>query len=195
VIGGRLNTLSPLSPASTDPRDHADLARRPELKVTRAGSSHDVIVMLAMRATAVAMVLLATACARQSPEPARSAAAAAPSLGGAAGDKLSGKRVGAKLVQDAIDSPKTFTIVPNAGDGHGVGKFAVRVDGRYLWPPKGPGCDELARCCNALASLEDALGLSCLLAAGRDPDCATALRTSEAIAGEGGLALPPACPR
>jgi len=151
--------------------------------------------MLVMRATVMAIVLLATACAGKAPEPARSIAGAAPSLGGAAGDKLSEKGVGAKLVQDAINSPKTFTIVPNAGDGHGVGKFSIRVDGRVLWPPKGPGCDELARCCNALATFEDALGLSCLFAVGRDPDCATALRTSVAIAGENGLALPPTCPR
>jgi hypothetical protein len=151
--------------------------------------------MLPMRATVMALVLLASACAGKSPEPARPAAGADPSLGGAAGDKLSGKGVGAKLMQDAIDSPTTFTIVPNAGDGHGVGKFSVRVDGRNLWPPRGPGCAELARCCTALAPLEDALGLACLFAVGRDPDCATALRTSEAIAAENGLALPPACPR
>ena len=148
-----------------------------------------------MRAAVMAVVLLAAACAGKSPEPARPAAGADPSLGGATGDKLSETGVGAKLMQDAILSPKTFTIVPNTGDGHGVGKFSVRVDRQYLWPPKGPRCDELVRCCIALASLEDALGLSCLLAVGRDPDCATALRTSEAIAGENGLALPPDCPR
>jgi hypothetical protein len=153
------------------------------------------MTMLPMRSRVMAVALLAGACAGKSPEPAQPAASDAPSLGGADGDKLSGKRVGAKLVQDAIASPKTFTVIPNTGDGHGVGKFSVRVDGRDLWPPRGPRCDVLVSCCTALASLEDALGLSCLLAVGRDPDCATALRTSEAIAGENGLALPPSCPR
>jgi hypothetical protein len=148
-----------------------------------------------MRAAVMVVVLFGAACAGRSPEPARPVAGAEPALGGAAGEKLAEKGVGAKLVQDAIDSPKTFTIVPNAGDGHGVGKFSVRVDRQNIWPPVGPRCDELVRCCTALAKLEDALGLSCLFAVGRDPDCATALRTSEAIAGEHGLALPPECPR
>jgi hypothetical protein len=154
-----------------------------------------VIIMWRMHAMVMAMAVLAIACAAKSPEPARPAAPDAPSLGGTAGDKLSEKGVGAKLVQDAIASPKTFTVVPNTREGHGVGKFSVRVNGQDLWPPKGPGCDALVRCCTALASLEDALGLCCLLAVGRDPDCPTAMRTSEAIAGEHGLALPPACPR
>jgi hypothetical protein len=150
--------------------------------------------MSPMRATAMVLALFASACAAKSPEPARPAASAAPSFGGGDGDKLAKKGVGAKLMQDAIDSPKVFTLVPNVGDGRGVGQFSVRVDGRPLWPPLGPGCEKLARCCEALASVEDAIGLACLLAVGRDPDCATALRTSEAIAVEHGLSLPPACP-
>jgi hypothetical protein len=148
-----------------------------------------------MRATAIMLALSASACAGKSPEPARPPSSAAPSFAGGAGDKLSEKSVGSTLMQDAIDSPKVFTVVPNAGDGHGVGQFSVRVDGQPLWPPFGPGCEKLTRCCDALAGLEDALGLACLLAVGRDPDCATALRTSEAIAAEHGLSLPPACPR
>jgi hypothetical protein len=140
------------------------------------------------------MALLASACAAKSPEPARPAAGTPASFGGGTGDKLAEKGVGAKLMRDAIDSPKVFTLVPNTGDGHGVGTFSVRVDGHPLWPPIGPGCEVLARCCDRLASLEDALGLACLLSVGRDPDCATALRTSEDIAAEHGLALPPACP-
>jgi len=37
--------------------------------------------------------------------------------------------------------------------------------------------------------------LACLLATGRDPDCATALRTSVAIAGESNVPPPAACQR
>jgi hypothetical protein len=147
-----------------------------------------------MRAAMMAVALFAVACAGKSPEPSRPPAGAEPSLGGASGDQLSEGGVGAKLMRDAIDSPKTFTVVPNAGDGHGVGKFSVRVDRRNLWPPQGPRCQELVRCCTALARFEDAMGLSCLLAVGLDPDCGSALRTSEAIARENGLALPPDCP-
>jgi hypothetical protein len=150
--------------------------------------------MLSMRATLAIVALFVSGCAGKSPAPAPPAASTAPPIGGSTGDKLAEKGVGAKLMRDAIDSPKVFTLIPNVGDGHGVGMFSVRVDGQSLWPPRGRGCDELVRCCNALAGLEDALGLACLLAVGRDPDCATALRTSEAIAGEHGLSLPPACP-
>jgi hypothetical protein len=151
--------------------------------------------MSPMRVTVMVVALLASACAGKSPEPTRPEGAAEPSFGGAEGDKLSTKPVGTKLVRDAVDSPKTFKLGANDGSGHGLGKFSVSVDGRNLWPPEGPGCPELVRCCTELVRLEESMALACLLAVGRDPDCATALRTSVAIAGEGGIALPAACPR
>ncbi len=110
-------------------------------------------------------------------------------------DEPSGKPVGTKLVQDAKDSPKDFRLGANDSSGHALGKMSMTVDGRNVWPPQGPGCPELVRCCTALAGLDESLALACLLAAGRDPDCPTALRTSVAIAGESGVALPAACPR
>jgi hypothetical protein len=159
-------------------------------------------------------VLLACACAGKSPEPARPAggapppvaaappASATPQVGSAPpvaptapSDEPSSKPVGTKLVQDAKDSPKDFTLGVNDNSGHALGKMSMTVDGRNVWPPAGPGCPELVRCCTALAGLDESLALACLLAAGRDPDCPTALRTSEAIAGESGVALPAACPR
>jgi len=121
--------------------------------------------------------------------------AAAPSSGGAAEGKPSGKPVGTKLVQDASDSPKAFKLSANDGGGHGLGKVSLTVDGRNVWPPDGPGCPELVRCCTALAALDESLALACQLAVGRDPDCPTALRTSVAIAGESSVAPPAACPR
>ena len=167
-------------------------------------------MMLWTRTTGVAAVLLACACAGKSPEPARPAvnpepssppaASPAPSAdtpagGGAAGDKPSAKPVGTKLLQDAKDSPKAFKLSKDDGSGHGLGKVSMTVDGRSVWPPEGPGCPELARCCTALAGVDDSMALACLLAVGRDPDCPTALRTSVAIAGESSVALPAACPR
>ena len=115
--------------------------------------------------------------------------------GGAAGDKPSAKPVGTKLLQDAKDSPKAFKLSKDDGSGHGLGKVSLTVDGRSVWPPEGPGCPELARCCTALAGVDESMALACLLAVGRDPDCPTALRTSVAIAGESSVALPAACPR
>jgi hypothetical protein len=159
-------------------------------------------VMLPMRATVVAVVLFACACAGKSPEPARPTGGAEPSVTGTPpgggtppSDKPSGKPVGTKLVQDAADSPKVFKLGANDGSGHGLGKASLTVDGRNVWPPEGPGCPELIRCCTALVALDESLALACLLAVGRDPDCPTALRTSVAIAGESGVAIPAACPR
>jgi len=161
--------------------------------------------MVMWRATVISVVLLACGCAGKSPEPARPAVsaepspqpavAAAPSSGGAAEGKPSGKPVGTKLVQDASDSPKAFKLSANDGGGHGLGKVSLTVDGRNVWPPEGPGCPELVRCCTALAALDESLALACQLAVGRDPDCPTALRTSVAIAGESSVAPPAACPR
>ena len=93
------------------------------------------------------------------------------------------------------DSPKAFKLSKDNGSGHGLGKASLTVDGRPVWPPEGPGCPELERRCTALVGLDDSLALACLLAAGRDPDCPTALRTSVAIAGESNVPPPAACPR
>ena len=174
------------------------------------------MAMSSMRATAMAAVVsLAWACAGKSPEPARPAVSpepspppaigSAPSSAGAAASpgppatppagKPSAKPVGTKLVQDATDSPKAFKLRANDGSGHGLGKAALTVDGRDVWPPEGPGCPELVRCCTDLVAADESLALACLLAAGRDPDCPTALRTSVAIAGESSVALPAACSR
>jgi hypothetical protein len=160
-----------------------------------------------MRVTLISAVLLACACAGKTPEPARPAASAAPapppqpaagaapSSGGAAGDRTSGKPVGTKLLQDANDSPKAYKLAKNDGRGHGLGRISLTVDGRDVWPPEGPGCPELVQCCDGLVGLDESLALACLLAVGRDPDCPTALRTSVAVAGESGVAPPAACPR
>jgi hypothetical protein len=168
-----------------------------------------VISMVPMRATVVAMVLFAGACAGKSPEPARPAggasapqvaspppvASAPPSNGAPSSEKPSGKPVGTKLLQDAHDSPKEFKLSKNDGSGRGLGKVSLTVDGRNVWPPEGPGCPELVRCCTDLSALDESLAFACQLAVGRDPDCPTALRTSVAIAGESDVALPAACPR
>ena len=174
--------------------------------------------MLPLRATGIA-VLLACACAGKTPEPAPPAGGPAPTVPGpAAGgtpsesatpstggtpsargvppsDKPSDKPVGTQLVQDVKDSPKAFKVSRDDGSGHGLGKVSLTVDGRSVWPPEGPGCPELVGCCTELVARDESLALACLLAAGRDPDCPTAQRTSVAIAGESGVARPIACPR
>jgi hypothetical protein len=170
-------------------------------------------MVIGARMTVMATALLASTCAGKSPEPARPPVSAEPSppssppqspppatgvqppSGGAAASASSAKPVGTKLLQDANDSPKAFKLSKNDGGGHGLGKVSLTVDGHPVWPPHGPGCPELVGCCDELVGRDESLALACLLAVGRDPDCATAMRTSVAIAGESGVAVPPACPR
>jgi hypothetical protein len=163
---------------------------------------------------AVAVVAGVWACAGKSPEPARPAGGAEPTVAGAPPPRSApppsrpppassarptnnppDRPVGTKLLQDANDSPKAYKLGADDGSGHGLGKAKLTVDGRNVWPPEGPGCPELVKCCTDLVARDDSLALACLLAVGRDPDCSTALRTSEAIAGESGVPLPAACPR
>jgi hypothetical protein len=93
------------------------------------------------------------------------------------------------------ESPKAFKLIKDDGSGHGLGKAALTVDGRNVWPPQGPGCPELVRCCSELTTADESLALACLLAVGRDQDCPTAMRTSVAIATESNVPPPAACPR
>ena len=152
-----------------------------------------------MRGTSLmAVVVLASACAGKSAEPARPAVSPEPTPPPAASPESSSggaKPVGTKLLRDVNESPKAFNLSKNDGSGHGLGKASLTVDGRNVWPPEGPGCPELVRCCTELVAADESLGLACLLATGRDPDCATALRTSVAIAGESNVPPPAACPR
>ena len=166
-----------------------------------------------VRATLMTAVVFAGACAGKSAEPARPAASPEPSPaaspqasaprggspeasaggGGAANEKPT--PVGNQLIKDVNESQKQFKLVKNDGSGHALGNASLTVDGRNVWPPEGPGCAELVKCCNGIVEADESLALACLLAAGRDPDCPTALRTSVAIAGESNVPTPPACPR
>jgi hypothetical protein len=184
----------------TSPRDVDGIARR-----ARGLTFPAMTMMWWMRATVTAAVLLAGACAGKSAEPARPgvspepspppAASPAPSPGGAASDEPRARPVGTKLLRDVDESPKAFKLAKNDGSGHGLGKVSLTVDGRNVWPPEGPGCPEMVRCCTDLVTADESLALACLLAVGRDPDCPTALRTSLAIAGESNVPPPAACPR
>ena len=162
--------------------------------------------MVHARTSLLLMSLLIAACASTSPgtrsAPDKAAAGGEPAspkaggqaVGGRDGEELAAKPVGSRLMRDVVDSPKTFEVRPNDGKGHGLGQFSVAVDGRDLWPPAGPGCEVLVRCCTELTSANEYMALACLLAVGRDGDCRTALGTTSAIAKEGGQTPPASCP-
>jgi hypothetical protein len=101
------------------------------------------------------------------------------------------KPVGTQLFRDADASEKEFEIGENQGQG-GLGKYSLRLDGKFIWPPEGGGCNKLVRCCTELSST-DQLALACLLALGRDGTCTAALGTVKAIAGEQGVSVPASC--
>jgi hypothetical protein len=103
-----------------------------------------------------------------------------------------GKPIGTKLMRDVDASEKKFEIGENRGEG-GLGKYSLRLDGKYIWPPQGQGCETLVKCCNELATTTDNLALVCLLALGRDGNCSAALETSTQIAREQSVAVPASC--
>ena len=101
--------------------------------------------------------------------------------------------VGTQLVRDVTESPEKFEI--SKAESGGLGGYAIRLDGKPLWPPTGEGCDKFVACCTSLAAIANPLALSCLLAIGRDKTCSAAFATSTAIATEESYPLPASCTR
>ena len=56
-----------------------------------------------------------------------------------------------------------------------VGGIQVLVDGKETWPPKGPGCDKLIKCCDTVGAKHSDVKLFCQLAvADKNGDCVKA---------------------
>jgi len=105
------------------------------------------------------------------------------------------KPVGTKLLKDVDASPRTFLVGKNKNKKQGLGEYSVQVDGKYVWPPAGEGCESFIACCNELTARKAELSLACQLAIGRDEVCSKAKETVRQIAGEHGLTPSPACTR
>jgi hypothetical protein len=73
------------------------------------------------------------------------------------------------------------------------GGSQVLSDGKAVWPPKGPGCENLVKCCDAASKKDSAVGLACQLSLAADPDCAKALQSVKSMITQMGQALPPEC--
>jgi hypothetical protein len=137
----------------------------------------------------LAVAVLLSSCAESPPSAKGPNAAAQPPD---AASRSGSSSTGAQLLRDIEASGPNYEISENKGSG-GLGKYAVRVDGKSVWPPQGDGCEKLVQCCNAVAAIADPLALSCLLAVGHDHDCGAARRTVAQITLEQGVPLPPSC--
>jgi hypothetical protein len=101
----------------------------------------------------------------------------------------------ARLLKEISDWDKT-AVVREAKPGHGLGNTEVVVDGKPVWPPKGPGCAELVACCNGFSGddvVVKAMQLACQLSVTKEPNCPRALTTIRTIVSEKGEALPSSC--
>jgi hypothetical protein len=68
----------------------------------------------------------------------------------------------------------------------------VQVGGTSVWPPEGPGCQQLIRCCDAIRQLP-AMELTCRLSVAADRSCGDALTTVRNVLTESGHEPPASC--
>jgi hypothetical protein len=93
----------------------------------------------------------------------------------------------------ACRDPAPPTPAPSAPSASPI-RTQVQFGGRTVWPPQGPGCDRLVRCCDAAASSAGFIRLACQLSVAKRPlDCGKSLTTVTNILKEKGLALPAPC--
>jgi hypothetical protein len=73
-------------------------------------------------------------------------------------------------------------------------KPVVISDGKNVWPPKGPGCDEFVRCCEAGEKKESSAMLMCQLTVSMPPvDCVKGLKDFKQYLVERNVAAPKEC--
>ena len=71
--------------------------------------------------------------------------------------------------------------------------LSVQQDGKSVWPPKGPGCDALVKCCDAFKN-DSTVTLGCQLGVTANAnDCKAASKTIKQMIQELGHKLPKEC--
>jgi hypothetical protein len=138
---------------------------------------------------AASMIATLGGCSAHAAAPRAQALPVAPERRGSA--LASGGSVSGQLLHDVQSAPQLYDIRSNIGDG--LGHYALRFEGKPVWPPRGARCTELVRCCQELATMADSLALACLLATARDQNCRLARKTSVQIATEQGHQPPASC--
>jgi hypothetical protein len=74
------------------------------------------------------------------------------------------------------------------------GKTVVTSDGKEVWPPKGPGCDDFVRCCEAAGKKESSAILMCELSVSITPvDCVKGLKDFRQYLAEKNIQAPSEC--
>lgn len=76
-----------------------------------------------------------------------------------------------------------------SGDADAAEGIVLTQDGETTWPPQGPGCDRLVRCCETRGYVVDGTamgtgGLICLLGSAADGACNDALATIDENTGQ-----------
>jgi len=109
-----------------------------------------------------------------------------PSIGGSPNAPAPGPQPG-----QPGSGPQQVVISPGGGLPGGMD---VTTDGHSVWPPHGPGCDQLVACCQAAASAASDVSLFCQMSVATQPvNCATAMQSVRSYLGERGMPTPPQC--
>ncbi|MFO1519646.1 MAG: hypothetical protein U1F57_08315 [bacterium] len=89
-----------------------------------------------------------------------------------------------------LPQPHAETTIAPSSNGNTV----VLSDGKNVWPPKGPGCENLARCCEAAGKKESSAMLMCQLSVATPPvDCVKGLKDFKQYLAERNVPPPQEC--
>jgi len=81
------------------------------------------------------------------------------------------------------------TIAPSSNS-----KVVVTSGGKEVWPPKGPVCEDLVRCCEAAGKKDSSAMLMCQLMVATPPvDCVKGLKDVRQYLGERNVQAPKEC--
>jgi hypothetical protein len=90
----------------------------------------------------------------------------------------------ASLLRDVRESKAKVVISQRKAEEPGLGRIAMSVDGKPVWPPRGDDCGALVSCCDKQRIADDRFELLCQFAMVREGECSGAMRTVTRVASE-----------
>jgi len=70
----------------------------------------------------------------------------------------------------------------------------LTTNGKKVWPPVGPGCEQLVKCCEAGQKVESTSSLMCQMTVATSPvDCVQGLKTYKTYLSERKISAPVEC--